>query len=169
LLAAPAAAHDGPPYPIFVDESIESWTVSIWADPDVGKGTFYYYLTAPAGRAPEEVRLRVTSAPEDGSSGEVSGLSEPARAPEPFQQLGTLEFERRGLWRTRFFLERTDDPSTVLGELTYTLDVTPPGLGRVDILWFAFPFLLIGGLWLRVLLAQRAHRRAVRSPTSCNS
>ena len=37
LATSTAAAHDGPPYPILVDEALDGWTLSVWADPDVGE------------------------------------------------------------------------------------------------------------------------------------
>lgn len=166
LFAPRALAHDGPPYPIFVDENIADWTVSVWADPDVGTGTFYYYLTAPRGHKTDEVIVRAISSPEDGKSPEVAGESEAAKPTEPFQQIGKLQFHHRGYWTTRLVFERTGEEGAPLGELTYRLNVTPPGLGKVNLLWFSFPFILIGGLWLRTLLAQRAHERAATVPTS---
>jgi len=160
LLALPALAHDGPPYPILVDEQVAGWTLSVWADPDVGTGTFYYYVSAPPGQAADALRIQAISVPADGAAPQVTGQSEPAQAHEPFQHVGTLEFAYRGKWPTRFVILAGEAESMVLGELAFDLDVTPPGLGALDILWFAFPFLAIGGLWLRVLLGQRAHDRA---------
>lgn len=163
LVAMPVAvAHDGPPYPIFVDEPVGEWTVSVWTDPDVGTGTFYYYLEAPAGRSVSELRVHASAAPQDGTSAEVEGVAVMAEAGEAFQQIGTLEFDHRGLWQLRIWFELEGQDESI-AELDYTLDVTPPGLGAVDILWFAFPFLVLGGFWVRVLLAQRAHDRAVTS------
>ena len=163
LLLPPAAAHDGPPYPILVDEVVAGWTISVWADPDVGTGTFYYYVAPPAGRGPLDVRIEAISVPAEPRSPAVAGTSEPARPREPFQQIGTLEFGHRGRWPTRFVVHPSGSEN-VLGELTFDLDVTPPGLGPRDVLLYGFPFLLIGGLWLRVLLAQRAYERAHPDP-----
>lgn len=157
LLAPRAAAHDGPPYPIFVDEDVGGWTVSIWTDPDVGVGTFYYYVVGPAGDPSTDLAVRVSSSPQDGRSEEVTAVSVLAEPGEPFQLVGELPFHHRGLWDTRFAFERAG--GDVVGELSYELDVTPPGLGAFDLVWFAFPFLALGGLWLRALLAQRAHDR----------
>src|SRR5215510_7571836 len=35
------SAHEGPPYPIMVDKMIGPCLVSVWADPDVGIGTYF--------------------------------------------------------------------------------------------------------------------------------
>jgi len=166
LCTATAAAHDGPPYPIFVDEPLGGWTVSVWTDPDVGTGTFYYYLEPPPGADPDSVRIEVSAFPSDDPTARVEGLSVPAEPGEPFQQFGTLDFHHRETWPTHFVLRATDDPARVLGELGWDLEVTPPGLGTVDILWFAFPFLALGAIWLRALLAQLAHDRAQQPSTN---
>lgn len=160
-LAKNAIAHDGPPYPIFVDEPFDDWKVSIWTDPDVGTGTFYYYVEAPDGHSPTELVFHVSSRPLDGLSGASTGDSVPAEPDEPFQSIGELEFSHRGTWETRFELLLTDEGARrPLGTLDYELDVTPPGLGAVNLLWFALPFLAIGALWWRGLMAQRAHDRS---------
>ena len=165
LLAQPARAHDGPPYPIFVDESVAGWTLSIWTDPDVGTGTFYYYVEPPAGRTPADVSIEAVSVPQDGLAPEVRGLSEAAESGEPFQQIGTLEFAHRGIWDTRFLVHEGAGDGPLLGELLWPLDVTPPGLGAFDLLWFALPFLALGLLWLKALMAQLAHDRAPHHTT----
>lgn len=156
-----AIAHDGPPYPIFVDEPIRDWTVSIWTDPDVGTGTFFYYVEVPHGRALEDLVIRLTSESLDDVAISVTSWSVRAEPNEPFQLVGELDFAHRGTWRTTFtFVRRGPDGDERLGELTHPLEVTPPGLGTIDILWFALPFLAIGGLWLRALVAQMVHDRA---------
>lgn len=163
--AAPSFAHDGPPYPIFVDEPLRDWTISIWTDPDVGTGTFFYYVDAPPGRSPSELVVRVSARSPEDLTDAVSASSVLAEPGEPFQLIGELEFAHRGIWQTNFRFER-EGPNgpELLGELNYPLDVTPPGLGTIDILWFAFPFLAVAGLWVRALLAQRAFdRTAVRA------
>ena len=35
-------AHEGPPYPILVDKTLGPCVVSVWSDPDVGTGTFFF-------------------------------------------------------------------------------------------------------------------------------
>lgn len=161
--APSAAAHDGPPYPILVDERVGEWTFSVWADPDVGTGTFFVYLEPPPGRGPDEVRLEIRSV--DGRElvpDEVatSTLAEPG---EPFQHVAEVEYAHRGTWPTTFTLRATD--GRALGVRAYDLEVTPPGLGPFDLLWYAIPFVAIGAIWLRALLAQRAHDRGPAAPS----
>lgn len=152
-------AHDGPPYPILVDEVAGGFVLSVWADPDVGEGTFFYYVEAPPGRSASEVSIDVASSSASEPATTVRGVSSPAPGDAPYQHLGTLPFTHRGTWNTTFVLRATDAERTALGELSVDLDVTPPGLGAVELLWFAIPFVTVGALWLRIFLAQRAHDR----------
>ncbi|HEX8293582.1 MAG TPA: hypothetical protein VF570_17600, partial [Pyrinomonadaceae bacterium] len=56
--AARAGAHEGPPYPILVDKNLGPSVASVWADPDVGTGTFFVILEPRQGDTlPEEVRI----------------------------------------------------------------------------------------------------------------
>lgn len=169
LFAPRAEAHDGPPYPVLVDESLQGWTFSVWADPDVGTGTFFYYLEPPDGTDARDVVVRVVSEPVDGSAPLVQSLSIAAEPDEPFQQVGELPFAHRGAWATRFVLESAvsaDDggvaDAAVIGARAIELEVTPPGFGFFYALWFAIPFATVGALWLRALCAQRAYDRVAR-------
>ena len=51
------------------------------------------------------------------------------------------------------------DSSAGHGESTATVEVTPPGLGRWDLLWYASPFAAVAFLWFRALA-----RRRTRAP-----
>lgn len=169
LCVAPALAHDGPPYPILVDEAVAGLTLSIWADPDVGQGTFFYYVEGPLEGLEIEAVSRPLSAPPrdttgaDWSSIEVRELSSPAQTGAPYQLIGELPFAYRGSWRTDFIVRRPDGE----GRLSYDLDVTPPGLGLLYLLWYAVPFATAAAIWLRVLVARGSRRdaHAVSYPT----
>lgn len=171
-LSGPAGAHDGPPYPVLVDESIAGWTVSVWADPDVGEGTFYYYVDAPLGRSPSDLCIEVIAQRSDPSSSQAPsvarGESQRAPARTPYQQVGRVIFTERGSWNTRFVLRDGDANDPPIGELACELDVTPPGLGPIELTWYAIPFIICVGLWLRMFLAQRRYDRAQSATTSTN-
>ena len=34
-------AHEGPPFPLFVDQKVDRYIVSVWTDPDVGTALFF--------------------------------------------------------------------------------------------------------------------------------
>lgn len=149
-LAPHARAHDGPPYPICVDEVMGPVKLSIWADPDVGEGTFYYYLDPPTEGIQVEARAQFRGA----AGTEVRAISREPQARAPYQQIGTLPFEIRGPWSVTFSLQRG---AATLGEIKLGVDVTPPGMGRLYLLWYAIPFLAAAAGWLRIFLASRTH------------
>lgn len=150
-LAARAAAHDGPPYPILVDERVAGVTLSVWADPDVGEGTFYYYVEGAEGG----VSIAVEAQALDATGLVARGASAPAPPRAPYQLVGSVPFAHRGTWRARF---RVTSPAGA-GALEYDLAVTPPGLGAVELTWYAVPFAAAAALWLRIFLARRSHAR----------
>ena len=41
-----ARAHNGPPFPIIVDQRVGPCIVSLWTHPDVGVGTFFVMVDA---------------------------------------------------------------------------------------------------------------------------
>src|SRR6476659_3503198 len=72
LAASPAAAHQGPPFPILVDQTAGPYVVSVWTDPDIGTGTFFVILEAPEGkRLPARTRVRIGIRPVSGRLPEV--------------------------------------------------------------------------------------------------
>lgn len=145
-LTPPAEGHDGPPYPICVDEVVGPVELSIWADPDVGEGTFYYYIDPPDMGIGVEARASL------GGVGEldVQSSSVTPRAGAPYQQIGTLLFQQRGVWSTTFTLTRS---GASLGHVELDVEVTPPGMGRLYLLWYAIPFLAAVAVWLRIFSA----------------
>jgi len=156
-----AVAHDGPPYPILVDELIGDWTASVWADPDVGIGTFYFYLPETSERSWEGLTLAAIVQPTDGRLAEARHVADTAEEGQPYQRIALVDFDARGPWQIRFEIAHESAPDELLGQVSTIVDVTPPGLGRVDVLWFLMPFVLIGLLWLKAIQQRRAYRRSV--------
>ncbi len=151
LLARPAAAHDGPPYPILVDEPILGAKLSVWADPDVGVGTFYlYFEDAEDGFSPPPIRVGVR--PLDEQREERSFEAAVPGEKAPYGRIAEVEFDHRGPWRVRFLLDETPGQR----ELALDVDVTPPGLGAFNLIWFLSPFLAVGLLWAKVVLSKRS-------------
>jgi len=76
------------------------------------------------------------------------------------------EFDARGLWKVRFTVESPPGAPQAAGEtateLATEINVTPPGLGQIDVLWFMAPFLLVAFLWAKAVLRRRAYARSVQ-------
>jgi hypothetical protein len=151
-MAHPAAAHNGPPFPIIVDRRVGPCVISLWTHPDVGIGAFWIMVDPPAGGAiPKGLRFEIGVQP-------VSGrLPEKRYAARPDNQRGQVQyyveapFDAQEVWRVHLLL----DSAAGHGETAATVLVTPPGLGRWDLLWYASPFAAVAFLWFRALLRRR--------------
>ena len=157
ICSAGTSAHEGPPYPIIVDKTAGPCLVSVWADPDVGVGTFFVILEPLDGSAlPEDVKVEVGVRPVSGRLNEVhhSAVRDEVRA--RVQYKAEVPFDREELWRVRLTLQSSHGN----GEIITDVEVTPPGYGRWDLLIYLFPFLAVGYLWLRAVLRARSRKRS---------
>lgn len=158
-LAVPVGAHAGPPFPIIVDQHAGPVVVSVWADPDIGVGTFYVTLDAlPGGTVPDDLTVDVIVRPVSGRLPEATYRAERDRSQARVQYFAQAEFDRQEMWTIRIVVAS----SAGGGELAAEVEATPPGLGRWDILLYLMPFLAIGLLWVRALQRKRAIAREER-------
>jgi hypothetical protein len=150
-----ASAHEGPPYPIIVDKMMGPCLVSVWADPDVGIGTFFITLEPPAGGTlPEDIAIEVGVHPLSGRLAEAryKAVRESFRDRTQFKI--EIPFDAEERWLARFFV----NSSRGSGEASVEIEVTPPGYGRWDLLLYLFPFLGVGFLWLKAFLRGRSRQ-----------
>ena len=159
LCCTAAIAHEGPPYPILVDQPIPDYLVSVWGDPDVGTGTFYVILE-PAGSNPtsKEPQVELWVQP-------VSDRLERVHYPAVWQEmtnriqyLSEPKFDRQEMWNVGFLIHPSDGETS---ELVAEVEVTPPGYGTWDLLIYLVPFLLFGGTWVLALLRRWRTKRGV--------
>lgn len=146
--ALPAAAHQGPPYPILVDQRNGPYTLSVWADPDVGTGTFY--VTIEGDPAPDTA-VEVWVQPEDRRLPEVKAVAKRQPERNPARFIAEAHFETQEWWRTRLVASG----SAGSGEWVTRVKVTPPGLGPWDIALYLAPFLAVGFLWIKAMFRKR--------------
>lgn len=148
--SAPAGAHEGPPYPILMDKKIPGYLVSVWADPDVGTGTFYI-ITKPTSPATEATPPRVETwvEPVDGRLERVTYPARRQTEQDRLQFVAEPQFDRVGNWSVGFLIHGPDDQTS---ELVTEVKVTPPGYGPWSVLIYLVPFLLFGGMWALALL-----------------
>jgi hypothetical protein len=161
LLACPvlAFAHAGPPYPIIVDKTVGPCVLSVWSDPDVGTGTFFFILEpVPGGRLPDDVRVEVGVRPVSGRLPEAVYAAEREDQSGRVQYKALVPFDAQEFWRVRVSLRSPQGG----GETTTDVEVTPPGYGRWDLLIYLLPFAAVGALWLRALLKGRGRDRLSR-------
>jgi hypothetical protein len=155
LLAPRAHAHEGPPYAIVVDRQVGPYVVSIWGDPDVGTGTFWITFETPDGAPlPEDLAVEVAVQPVTGRLAEVRHAAVRDDLRDQAQFKAEIPFDAEERWRVRVVVES----SAGGGEISEEVEVTPPGLGRWDLLLYAFPFVAIGVLWLRAVVSKKGKR-----------
>jgi hypothetical protein len=154
--ARQATAHQGPPYPVLVDKMIGPCLVSVWADPDVGVGTFFIILDPPqSGAPPEDVAVEIGVQPISGRLAEVRYKAERQNLRDRTQFKAEIPFDAQERWLTRILLKSSRGG----GEATVEVEVTPPGYGRWDLLLYLFPFLAVGFLWLKAFLRGRRRNK----------
>jgi hypothetical protein len=153
MFAAMASAHEGPPYPIVVDQPAGPVVVSVWADPDVGTGTFFVMLDPPpGGTVPDDVAVEIAVQPITGRLEEARhGARRQEEIRNRVQFAAEVPFDREERWRVRVLVAS----GAGAGEAATEVEVTPPGLGQWDLLLYLFPFAAVALLWARAVLARR--------------
>ena len=147
-----SVAHDGPPFPLFVDQRVGPCLVSVWTDPDVGTGTFFIMTSPLPGDAlPQDLKVQVAVQPVSGRLAEVSYPAEREATQDHLQFKSLVQFDNQEMWRIRIQLHSPQGD----GETTATVEATPPGLGRWDLLFYLFPFIAVAFLWLMAFTRKR--------------
>jgi len=154
--SAPAWAHLGPPYPIMQDRKVGALTVSVWSNPDVGIGSFFVVIDPPkGGSVPSDMKVQIAVQPVSGRLPEQRYDAWRERLRDRVEFKADVPFDKEEEWRVRVLLVSAQ----VIGETNTTVQVTPPGLGRWDLLLFSLPFLGVGVLWFKAIATKRENRR----------
>jgi hypothetical protein len=159
-----AHAHQGPPFPLLMDQHVGPYIVSVWTDPDIGPGRFFVILEAPDGQKfinPSAVRVAVE--PVSGRLAEASYDGESEKVSSGARYLATVNFDRGEHWRVRVTIEGPAGG----GELRSEVEATPDGiLGPVASLLFTVPFVMVAFVWWRAAVAKRRLTQAARAHAS---
>ena len=144
-------AHDGPPFPIVVDQKVGPCVISVWTDPDIGRGSFFI-MTKPSstGCVPDDLTVHLFVQPVSDRLPETGYRAAREDQGGNVQYNVYVNFDVQEQWRVRVKL---DSPQGS-GETTVFVEPTPPGLGRWDLLLYLLPFLAIGFLWLRAFFSK---------------
>jgi hypothetical protein len=149
------SAHEGPPFPLFVDQKVERYTVSVWTDPDVGTALFFVIVkVAEPAQLPPDLRIQVGVQPASGRVPEVFYATTRENLQGQTQYRAEVHFDTQELWRVRVRLETAEGKAETIA----TVEATPPGYGRGDLLLYVLPFVAIGLLWA-VALVRKIKRR----------
>lgn len=148
-----ASAHEGPPFPLFMDKPCGALRVSLWADPDIGDAQFFVVLETAEGKVPSEPpQVALWTQP---TSGRLDRQIYPAER-QPLRNRMQFEakpyFDQRDMWNIGVSLT---EPGGQRRELTTEVESTPPGLGPWDLAIYLFPFVLMAGLWSVAMFRRR--------------
>ncbi|HVF22422.1 MAG TPA: hypothetical protein VM941_05075 [Pyrinomonadaceae bacterium] len=147
-------AHEGPPYPLFVDQLVGGYTVSVWTDPDVGDALFYVIFSEQHLSVPPDLRVQIGVQPVSGRLPEAFYTAERENLPKQIQYKAQVHFDAAEQWRVRLRLESASGNA----ETTAMVEATPPGYGRWDLLLYLVPFLAVGIVW-GVAMVRRFRQR----------
>ncbi len=155
LVISEVFAHEGPPYPILVDQKFLTYKLSVWADPDTEKGTFLFY---PEGENlnPNDYLYEIKATPKEANPTEIlSGISlRSVDGSGKFTFTATIPFTREMTWNVQILVKNKQNGDIVLDQVV-PVEVTPPGPNRVETLIYLIPFLLVGGIWIKVVIHKR--------------
>lgn len=157
LAAPPAMAHEGPPFPVLMDERTGPYLVSVWTDPDIGTGEVFVVLEAAGGEPWSEPTLvQVGVRPVSGRLPEVVYTAEPQSVRRGARYYTEVEFDSGGMWHLRVAISGPAGG----GEHTVEVEATPDGtIGPIGLLVYLLPFLAVGFLWLKAALRRRGRSR----------
>src|ERR1700722_3847573 len=72
-LPIPAAAHNGPHFPIIIDQRVGPCIVPLWVAPDAGVSSPFFVILEPpqGGSIPNDLKIQIGIPPESGRLAEV--------------------------------------------------------------------------------------------------
>jgi hypothetical protein len=155
--ARTASAHEGPPFPLFVDQKVDPYVVSVWTDPDVGTALFFVIINGP--EPPPDLRVQIGVQPLSGRLPEAFYPAERENVQGRVQYKAQVQFDAQELWRVRVQLQSAQSGNA---ETTATVEATPPGYGRWDLLIYLLPFLSVGLLWTIAMIRKHKQRTGDR-------
>ena len=152
FLSPSVAAHDGPPFPIVVDQRVGPCIISVWTDPDIGEGSFFVITQPPPNASiPNDLTVQISVQPTSGRLQEATYTAVREDLSGQVQYKAMVRFDVQEMWRVRVTLQSAQGT----GDAVAFVEPTPEGLGRWDLLIYLLPFLGIGFLWLRAFLRKR--------------
>ena len=151
-----ARGHNGPPFPIIVDQRVGPCIVSLWTHPDIGVGTFFVMVDGLPGTAiPSDLKIYLGIQPVSGRLAEVIYPTRRENLRGQLEYKAEVNFDRQEFWRARLILHSSQGD----GESTASVEATPAGFGRWDLLLYLLPFVGVGFLWFKAVTAKRSYRR----------
>jgi hypothetical protein len=162
-MSALAHDHHAPPARIITDEQVGPWTISVWAQQHMDTGKFFVQVRPASGRTagttvptlPDDLKVEIGVQPANQNSPET--FYPASRDSEDEQYEAEAPFDSEKSWQIRVRLQS----SRGFNETTTYINASPPLSGQWQFLLYSFPFLSMGGLWLRVYWLRRGLKRSL--------
>ncbi len=141
----PASAHSGAPLLILAEQAAGPYTISVWADPDVGNGRLFVEATVGGAQVPPETTVTARVWPDDGHLPEATYTGTRTSSPlGPERFTVRVPFDAEGVWWVQLAIR---GPAG-LGEVTFSVTATPAEspFSVASLLCLA-PFAAIAALW----------------------
>jgi hypothetical protein len=151
LIALLFLFHEGPPFPLFVDQKVDRYVISLWTDPDVGDALFFVIVN---GQPPPDLQVQIGVQPTSGRLPEAFYTAQHESVSGQVQYRALVHFDAEELWRVRVRLLSAEGNA----ETVATVEATPPGYGRWDLLVYLLPFLAVGVLWAVAMIRKTKQR-----------
>jgi tetratricopeptide (TPR) repeat protein len=152
LCGSVARAHNGPPFPIIVDQRVGPCIISLWTHPDIGLGTFFVMVDAPPGGSiPNDLKIDLGIQPVSGRLAEVIYPTRRENLRGQVEYKTEVNFDRQDCFRARLILHSSQGS----GESMASVEATPAGFGRWDLLLYLLPFVGVGFLWFKAVVTKR--------------
>ncbi len=159
LFAAPALAHSGPPFPIVQDRVVGPYRIAVWTDPDTtddGSAAGRFWVTvhpvAEGATLPADTRARISVAAPDRPASAAHSAGTDLVGGDVSHQFAALVLDHEGLFHVKVAIDGALGPADVESDVQATYDLRPP---PSLILLYLFPFALVAGLWLKLLMKRR--------------
>jgi hypothetical protein len=155
------SAHAGPPYPIVSNRQAGPYRISVWTDPDATDdrspgGQFWVIVDRAGGEAPlpPGTQVRVSIRP-IGRPGDAQTVRAERERGNVSRQFAALVMDHEGPFAVQVAVEGPEGEVHVDADVQATYDLRPPPFTLVI---YLLPFVLVGGLWLKLLLRRRRFR-----------
>jgi tetratricopeptide (TPR) repeat protein len=156
IFVSTAGAHNGPPFPIISDQRVGPCIVSLWTHPDVGTGTFFVMVdAAPGSKIPGDLKIDLGIQPVSGRLAEVIYPTRRENLRGQVEFKTEVNFDAQEFWRARLMLHSAQGN----GEASASVEATPPGFGRWDLLLYLLPFAGVGFLWFKAASVKRGYKK----------
>ena len=170
LHPARALAHSGPPYPAISARTTGAYIVTVWTDPDTtddgsAQGKFWVTLQAVKGQkaVAGETRVDVSVRATDRQPATPATVrAEPVKN-DPSTFYAALPMDHEGPYAVHVAIDSPAGHAALDCEVQATYDLRP---SRFLLILYVAPFLVVGFLWAKLLVARRRAKRPTGSPAA---